>query len=59
MSRLSAGNEYNMGFNQSGQPLRRRTTGGKLSKLFRNESSYQSDEVSQLLAGLNQMVITR
>jgi hypothetical protein len=59
MSRLSAGNERNMDFHQAAEPMRRRTTGGKLAKLFRNEATYESDEVSQLLAGLNQMVITR
>ncbi|KAI6189978.1 hypothetical protein M3Y97_00067000 [Aphelenchoides bicaudatus] len=57
MSRLSAGNEQNFGY--CAQPLRRRTTSGnKFDKLFRNNSTYQSDEVSHLLAGLNQMVVT-
>lgn len=44
---------------QAAEPLRRRTkSDSKIAKLFRNESTYQSDEVSQLLSGLGQMSVT-
>lgn len=53
MARLSAGHERSIIMNQE-EPLRRRRTTGesKFYKLFRNQSTYQSDEVSQLLAGM-------
>ncbi|KAI6213500.1 hypothetical protein M3Y94_00157800 [Aphelenchoides besseyi] len=59
MSRRSAGNEHIASVDDvDGPPTRRRTTSGsKLGQLFRGNAT-DSDDISLLLKGLNDMAVT-